>query len=68
MDRNFETGQAEASVKSALKEGSILAPQSTDHVSKVFLDGELARAMGHSKVNWSADHKPYVVTEPLPER
>lgn len=68
MDRKFETGQAEAEARAHMEKGSAVVPHPTEPVSRVFLDSELARALGHKNVNWSADHKPYVETEPLPNR
>ena len=53
-DRTHETGQDKAEGKSSAV------------VSKVRIDPEVARALGHSNVEWGPDNKPFMVTEPIP--
>ena len=52
-DRIHETGQDKAGRENGV-------------VSKVRIDPEVARALGHSNVEWGPDNKPFVVTEPMP--
>ena len=59
MDRNHETRQAEAAARAANTEAG--------KVEKVYLDSEVARAMGHENVEWDGE-RPYVKPKPLPDK
>ena len=65
MDRNFETGQAEAEDHASETAGE----QPTVHqgVARVDLDFSVAMMFGHKNVRWDGA-TPYVKTEPLPNR
>ena len=52
-DRIHETGQDKASGENGV-------------VTKVRIDQEVARALGHANVEWGPDNRPFVVTEPTP--
>jgi len=65
MDRNYETGKAEAeSQASETFKQELTARQP---VTRVDLDLGVARMLGHKNVEWDGA-RPYVKTEPLPNK